>query len=119
MTHFVLKKQIRPGVIVLEIKDSIRMGPKCRHLEQLVDEVIRQNEKWVIFDLSRVPFIDSCGVGTIVTILGRLKTAGGTLRLTGVTEMVEGVLKLTQVARLIEIFPTVAEASRDLPVVAG
>ena len=118
MTHFVVKKQIRPGVVVLKITDSIRMGQKCKHLEDLVDEVIRQNEKWVIFDLSSVPFIDSCGVGTIVTVLGRLKNAGGTLRLTGVTEMVAGVLKLTQVTRLIEIYPSVAEAARDLPAVA-
>ncbi len=110
-----LKKQIRPGVVVLEITDSISMGPNCQRIEQQVEEVIRQNEKWVIFDLSRVTYVDSSGVGTIVKILGRLKNVGGTLRLTGVKDMVMGVLKLTQLVKIIEIYPTVADASRDLP----
>lgn len=114
-----VKKQIRPGVVVLEINDSIQIGPSCQRIEQQVDEVIRLNEKWVIFDLSRVTYVDSTGVGTIVRSLGRLKKAGGTLRLTGVQRMVEGVLKLTQVVKIIEIFPTVADASRDLPPVTN
>jgi anti-sigma B factor antagonist len=110
-----VKKQIRPGVAVLEITDSIRMGPNCQQIEQQVDEAIRQNEKCVIFDLSRVAYVDSSGIGTIVKILSRLKKVGGTLRLTGVKDMVEGVLKLSQVTKIIEIYPTVADASRDLP----
>ena len=110
-----VKKQIRPGVVVFEINDSIQIGPNCQQIEQQVDEVIRQNEKWVIFDLSRVSYVDSTGVGTIVRSLGRLKKVGGTLRLTGVKAMVEGVLKLTQVVKIIEIYPTVADASQDLP----
>ncbi|HLY63434.1 MAG TPA: STAS domain-containing protein [Terriglobia bacterium] len=110
-----VKKQIRPGIVVLEIHDSIQMGPILQHIERAVDEFIRQNEKVVIFDLSRVTYVDSTGIGTIVRLLSRLKKVGGTLRLTGVNGMVEGVLKLTQVDKLIEISSSVADASRDLP----
>ncbi|HEV2351021.1 MAG TPA: STAS domain-containing protein [Terriglobia bacterium] len=111
----VIKKQIRPGVVVLEITDSIRNGPNCQQIERQMDELIRKDEKWVIFDLSRVTYVDSSGIGTIVRTLGRLKKVGGTLRLAGVKEMVEGVLKITQVVKIIEIFPTAADASRDFP----
>ena len=110
-----VKKQVGPGVVAFEIAGSIRMGPNCQQIEKQVDEVIRQNEKWVIFDLSRVTFIDSSCVGTLVIALSRLKKAGGTLRLTGVKDMVEGVLKLTQATKIIETYRTVAEAARDLP----
>lgn len=110
-----VKKQVRPGIVVLEINDSIQMGPILQLLERAVDESMRQNEKLVIFDLSRVTYVDSTGIGTIVRLLSRLKKGGGTLRLTGVKGMVEGVLKLTQVDKIIEIYPTVAEASPDLP----
>jgi anti-sigma B factor antagonist len=110
-----VKKQIRPGVVVLEINDSIRIGPNCQQIEKQVDEVIQQNDKWVIFDLSRVTYVDSSGVGTIVRTLGRLKKVGGTLRLAGVQSMVEGVLKITQLVKIIDIYPTVADASRDFP----
>src|SRR5258708_18636961 len=102
-----VKKQIRPGVVVLEIHDSIQMGPILQRIEKEVDEFIRLNEKLVIFDLSRVTYVDSTGIGTIVRLLARLKKVGGTLRLTGVKGMVEGVLKLTQVDKIIEIYSTV------------
>lgn len=114
-----VKKQIRPGVVALEINDSIQIGPSVQQIEKHVDEAIRLDEKWVIFDLSHVTYIDSTGVGTIVRSFGRLKKVGGTLRLTGVKAMVEGVLKLTQVVKIIEIYPTVADASRDLPIVSN
>lgn len=116
---FLVKKQIRPGVVVVEINDSIRIGPNIQKIEQHVDEVIRQNEKWVVFDMSRVTFIDSSGIGTLVRTLGRLKKAGGTLRLAGVKDMVQGALKITQVIRIIEVFPTAAEAAQDLPLTSN
>ncbi|MGB7590575.1 MAG: STAS domain-containing protein [Terriglobia bacterium] len=113
------KRQIRPGVVVLEMTGSIRIGPNCQQIEHVVDDLIRQHETRVIFDLSGVSFIDSSGIGTIVRSLTRLKKLGGTLRLTGVKGMVEGVFKLTQIDRIIEIYLTASEASQDLPPVSN
>jgi anti-sigma B factor antagonist len=113
------KKQIRPGVVVFEMTGSIRMGPDCQQIEQAVDELIHRHETSAIFDLSGVSYVDSSGVGTIVKSLTKLKKLGGTLRLSGVNGMVEGVLKLTQIDRVIEIYPTAAEAAQDLPPVSN
>jgi anti-sigma B factor antagonist len=109
------KKQIRPGVVVLEMTGSIRIGPNCRQIEQAVDDLIRQQQTQVIFDFSGVSFIDSSGIGTLVRSLTKLKKLGGTLRLTGVKGMVDGVLKLTQIDKVLEIYPTASEALQDLP----
>ena len=109
------KKKIRPGVVVFEINDSIRLGPTIQELNKNVEEAIKNDEKWIVMDFSRVTYMDSSGVGTVVRILGNLKKLGGTLRLSGVKGMVEGVLKLTQVVRIIEIFPTAEEATVGLP----
>ncbi len=114
-----IKKQIRPGVVVLGMTGSVRIGANCQQIEQQVEEMIRQNETSVIFDLSGVTFIDSAGIGTIVRSLGRFKKLSGTLRLTGVKGMVEGVLKLTQIIKIIDVYPTTEEAARDLPLVSN
>ena len=113
------KKQIQPGVVVLEMTGSIRIGPNCQQIEQAVEDLIRHHETRVIFDFSGVPFIDSSGMGTLVRCLAKLKKLGGTLRLAGVKGMVEGVLKLTQIDKVIEIYPTASEASKDLPPVSN
>jgi anti-sigma B factor antagonist len=109
------EKQIQPGVVVLEMTGSIRLGPNCRQIEQVVDDMIRRHKTRVIFDLSGVSFIDSSGIGTLVKRLAKLKKLGGTLRLTGVKGMVEGALKLTQIDRVLGLYPTALEALRDLP----
>ena len=113
------KRQIRPGVVVIEMTGSIRIGPNCQQIEQVVDDLIRRHETRVIFDLSAVSFIDSSGIGTLVRSLTKLKKLGGTLRLTGVKGMVEGVFKLTQIDRVLDIYPTASEASQDLPPVSN
>ena len=112
------KKQIQPGVVLLEMTGSIRIGRHCRQIEQAVEEMIQLNQTWAIFDLSGVSFIDSSAIGTFVRCLGELKKSGGGLRLSGVKGMVEGVLKLTQIDKVIEIYPTVTEASHGLPPVS-
>jgi anti-sigma B factor antagonist len=112
------KRQIQPGVVVIEMTGSIRIGPNCQQIERMVEEVIGQHETRVVFDLSGVSFVDSSGIGTLVRCLAKLKTAGGTLRLTGVKGMVGGVLKLTQIDRVLEVYPTAADALRDLPAAA-
>lgn len=109
------KSQIKPGVVLFVFADSIKMGDDCRKLEEEVDQLIRQNEKRVIFDLSDVTYLDSSGIGSIVKCLSRLKKSGGGLRLAGVKGMVEGVLKLTRVNTVVEIFSTATEASEGFP----
>jgi anti-anti-sigma factor len=110
-----IEKHIQPNVAVLEMRGSIRIGPSCRQVEQAVEEMIHRQQTRVILDLCGVSFIDSSGIGTIVRCLTKLKKLGGTLRLSGVKGMVEGVLKLTQIDRVVEIYPTAAEASQGLP----
>ena|SRR5271157_5018102 len=111
------KKQIRPGVVVLAMTGSVRIGPNCQQIEQALEEIIQHDGTCVVFDLTGVSFIDSAGIGTVVRSLSKLKKLGGTLRLAGVKGMVEGVLKLTRIDRAIEIFPTAEEAAQDLPLV--
>jgi anti-sigma B factor antagonist len=112
-----VKKPIRPGVVVLEMTGSIRIGSNCQQIEQAVEEIIRQKDTCVVFDLAGVSFIDSSGIGTIVRSLSHLKKLGGTLRLTGVKGMVDGVLKLTQINRIIEVYSSAQEAVEGLPLV--
>src|SRR5208282_1530643 len=110
-----VKKQVQPGVVILEMTGSIRIGPNCQQIQLALDDMIRQGSTWVVFDLSGVTFIDSSGIGAVVRCLIKLKKLGGALRLAGVKGMVGGALKLTQVDRAIEIFPTADEAAKDLP----
>lgn len=105
------KRQIKPGVVVIELEGRISMGNDCSQIDQEVQHHISRDEKRVILDLTGVNHIDSAVVGQIVKSHSTLKRSGGVLRLAGVSTMVYGVLKMTQVDRVIEIYPTALDAS--------
>jgi anti-sigma B factor antagonist len=110
-----IKNEIKPGIVVFELSGNIRMGSECLQIGQEVQEAIRQNQKRVILDLTQVEQIDSAGVGKVVQCFSLLTKAGGSLRLAGVKGMVETVLKLTQVHKVIGIYPTAADAAENFP----
>ena len=109
------KKQIAPGIVVLEMTGRFVMGPDCQQLDREVDAHIERDEKSFILDLSGVDHVDSAAIGQIVKSFSKLKKSGGTMRLAGAKGMVDGVLKLTQVHKAIEIFPTAQDAAKNFP----
>ncbi len=107
----IVKKESKPGIIVLELSGPLQMGVECKQLELAFDELLRDNHKRVVIDLSKVTKLDSGGLGKLVNCFSRLKTAGGVLRLAGTTGMIEGVLKLAHADRFLKSFPTAREAA--------
>ena len=106
-------RQIKPGIVVLEIAGRVSMGDDCTLLDNEVERHIQKNENRVIFDLAGVNHVDSAVIGQIVKCLSRLKKSGGDLHLSGVHGMVEGVLKMTQLYQVLAIYPTAAQAAEN------
>ena len=103
----------KPGVTVLQMKGSIHSGPDCRRLEQETEKLTGPKGNCVIFDLSHVTHIDSAAIGSIVRCFAHLQKSGGRLRLAGCSGMIEASLRLTQVHKVLEIYPTAAAAAEN------
>ena len=65
---------------------------------------------FVIFDMNRVNFIDSSGIGAILSCLRKLHNQGGGLSMFGVRDQVLQLFKLVRIDRIIDIYPTREEA---------
>jgi len=107
------KKELTPGIMVLELSGPLQMGVECKQLELAFDQLLSDNHRHVIVDLSKVTKLDSGGLGKLVDCFSRLKTAGGTLRLAGTTGMIDGVLKLTHADQFLKVYPTALEAAES------
>jgi anti-sigma B factor antagonist len=107
----ITKKEISPGLVVLEFAGPIHMGPACQQISQHVEDHLGRGENRLIFDLSKATFLDSGGLGEIVRCYSKAKKSGGSLRLAGAQGMIATVIKITKVDKVIEMFPTSGEAA--------
>ncbi len=105
------KHPLEAGMVALAIKGSIHCGPECSRLEREVEGMIAARETRVILDLAGVTHADSAAIGVIVRCLTKLRDCGGGLRIAAPQPMIEYSLRLTKVDQIIEMFPTVEQAS--------
>lgn len=104
------RTQIEPGIDVLEMNGRIVLGNDAKNVEWKCEELLKENRKNVVFNLEKVTVLDSTGVGILVMCYARIKKAGGALHIAGANGMVEHTLRMTNVDRLIELYPSVADA---------
>ena len=62
----------------------------------------------IVLDLSEVTFVDSAGIGILVGCHGKVATAGGKLRMAGLTPRVLNVLRITKVDSILTLDDNVA-----------
>jgi anti-sigma B factor antagonist len=66
----------------------------------------------IVFDLSRLRFVDSSGLGAFISCLRKLNAKGGDVKLCGMSKQVRGVFELVRMHRIFDIYPTKEEAVR-------
>jgi len=69
---------------------------------------------YVVFDMGRVKFIDSSGIGAILSCLRKLHSQDGALSMFGVKEQVLQLFKLVRIDRIITVHPTKTDAIKAL-----
>jgi anti-anti-sigma factor len=100
------------GVAVLAADGRINLVT-APDLRREVQRVVEEGHARVALDLSAVEFIDSSGLGALVSGLKTARTAGGDLRLAAATDQVTSVLRLTNLDRILRVYPSSLDAYRD------
>jgi anti-sigma B factor antagonist len=104
------KETVPPDVTVLHLNGRISMGRPCQEIESHVDELIRLNTPKLVLDLSEVQRVDSTGFGTIVMCAGKLKKAGGELRVASAKGIVNEIAHTSNIPRVVPFHDTTEEA---------
>jgi anti-sigma B factor antagonist len=99
------------SAVVLSMTGRITLGRDAQQVEWDVKKLLDADEKKIIFDLAGVEHIDSTGVGIIVMCTGKLKSAGGELRLAGTRPQIEKIFKLTSLDHILQLYSDVAAAN--------
>jgi anti-sigma B factor antagonist len=73
-------------------------------------KAITEGQRKLIVDLSKVEFVDSAGLGSLISGMRAARQAGGDLRIAKPTEQVKMLMSLTSLDQVLKIHPTVEEA---------
>jgi anti-sigma B factor antagonist len=80
------------------------------HLRETVAGLINDGRNKIVVDLSRVDFMDSSGLGALIACLKSTRQAGGDLRIAAPSKQVSMVLKLSNLDRVLAVFPDAERA---------
>lgn len=105
-----VKQGENPATVIVSIVGPLILD----HLVEIQDICMSRVEPLLIFDCSRLSYLDSAAVGFLVhAYVSRVKT-GKTLALSGVTGNARKVLDIAQVTKLFAMYPDVEKAESDL-----
>ena len=79
------------------------------NFEQYMASVLPSNQK-MLFDMSLLQFVDSAGLGVLLSHLRKLRAAGSELKLFGLTNQVRGLFELVRMHRIFDVYNTKEEA---------
>jgi anti-anti-sigma factor len=89
---------------------SLRGPLTMENVPPFLNAVRRENAPTMILDFAGVPYLDSSGLGSLVTAYTSCQKAGRRVALTGVNQRVMRVFEMTKVEPIFLMFPTVGEA---------
>ncbi|MDP3024392.1 MAG: STAS domain-containing protein [candidate division Zixibacteria bacterium] len=98
------------GIVILEPKGKIMGGPDATLLHDKLHEFISQGKKKVVIDLAKVDWMNSTGLGILISGLTTMRNNGGELKLANVTEKIQSLLTITKLITVFETFESVDQA---------
>jgi anti-sigma B factor antagonist len=87
--------------------DASSAGEFKRDITRVLEE-----HSQIIFDLGQLGFIDSSGLGALLSCLRHLQARGGDLKLCNMSQSVRALFELVRMHRIFHIFDTQEEAVR-------
>jgi len=93
---------------------SLRGPLTMENVPPFLNAVRRESASTVILDFTGVPYLDSSGLGSLVSAYTSCQKAGRRVALTGVNQRVMKVFEITKVEPIFLMFSTVSEALEAL-----
>ena len=104
--------EIAPGTVVITLAGKLMMGTESEQIVTLVEDLLRQGKRTIIFDLSGVTAIDSTGIGRFISSYNKVGAAGGDLRMAGATGPVFQTFHVSLLDTVFRFFPSLEDATR-------
>ncbi len=100
---------------VLDISGRITLGEGSALLRQMVRELLEHGRKFIVLNLGDVSYIDSSGIGEMVSSYTAVRNQGGELKLLHLTKKVHDLLLITKLFTVFDIHTDETKAISSFP----
>jgi anti-sigma B factor antagonist len=100
------------GVLVVDCSGRLVFGEESASLRDTVKKLLAQSPK-VVMILREVNYIDSGGLGTLVSLYTTARNAGGAVKLASLSQRVGDLLQVTKLLTIFEVFNDEESAAKS------
>ncbi len=97
------------GVLVIDVDGQLIVGNR-QDLKQRVLDALEAGDRKFLIDFTRTGYIDSSGLGVLVSLSKKIRDEGGDLRLAGLNEDLKTLFELTKLDTLFAITDSADQA---------
>ena len=91
------------GVTVMDVSGRITLGEGSSTLRETVRDLLNRGEKKILLNLGDVTYIDSSGIGELVSGFTTVTNQGGQLKLLSLTKKVHDLLQITKLYTVFDV----------------
>jgi anti-sigma B factor antagonist len=98
---------------VIELKGKVEGGPFASEFKEALLDLVKKGKKNIIVDMSDIKFINSNGIGILVSGYTTVKNGGGELKLVNSSSKVNGVLSITKLNQIFTNYTSLEESLKS------
>jgi len=103
------------GVTVVDLNGRITLGEGSIILRDTVRDLLSKGRKNILLNLANVTYIDSSGIGELVSAFTSVRNQQGELKLLKLTKKVHDLLQITKLYTVFDVKDEEAEAVNSFP----
>lgn len=108
-----MEYEVKGNNLVIRLPEELDHH-SSRTLQQDTEHIMKQNDiHSMIFDFSRVMFMDSSGIGIILGRYKKMSALGGKVSVCGPGKRIRRILRMSGIEKITEIYDTVDEAIQE------
>ena len=105
-----IKQALQGEIMVLSVSGKIMGGPDHEKFQSEIKELIASGQVDVLLNMSKVSWVNSTGLGILVSAFHTLKKNSGRLKICEVNDRIDNILNVAQLKLVFETFDKCDEA---------
>lgn len=111
-----IKEHIEDDVVILALRGNLMGDPETTEFREKIKDLVRDGFLKIVLDVSKVKWINSSGLGALISALTSVTNAGGDMRISNVTEKIKSLFMITQLIKVFKVFESNERAAASFKV---